>query len=133
MNVIVLAAGSGKRLGGELPKQYLLLNVKPVLYYSLKVFEKSPLVESISVVISQEAQYLYDEFLSYYGAEFSKLTSPFFGGKERCDSVFNAMSEIAKKMIPNDQGGDTGVQREIMTKLVRLKVNPLQIGRLDLH
>ena len=102
MNVIVLAAGSGKRLGGELPKQYLLLNVKPVLYYSLKVFEKSPLVESISVVISQEAQYLYDEFLSYYGAEFSKLTSPFFGGKERCDSVFNAMSEIAKKMIPND-------------------------------
>ncbi|MBQ2125288.1 MAG: 2-C-methyl-D-erythritol 4-phosphate cytidylyltransferase, partial [Spirochaetales bacterium] len=54
MNVIVLAAGSGKRLGGELPKQYLLLNVKPVLYYSLKVFEKSPLVESISVVISQE-------------------------------------------------------------------------------
>ena len=33
MNVIVLAAGSGKRLGGELPKQYLLLNVKPVLYY----------------------------------------------------------------------------------------------------
>lgn len=36
-------------------------------------------------------------------------------------------------MIPNNQGGDTGVQREIMTKLVRLKVNPLQIGRLALH
>ena len=102
MNVIVLAAGSGKRLGGELPKQYLLLNVKPVLYYSLKAFEKNQLVESISVVISQDAQYLYDEFLSYYGSEFSKLTSPIFGGKERSDSVFNAMSEIANKMIPND-------------------------------
>lgn len=102
MNVIVLAAGSGKRLGAELPKQYLLLNGKPVLYYSLKVFEKSPLVKSVSVVISQDAQNLYDEFIQHYKDEFTKLTQPIFGGKERRDSVFNAMSELSKSFIPDD-------------------------------
>lgn len=40
---------------------------------------------------------------------------------------------LSKKVIPNDQGGDIGVQREIMTKLVRMKLNPLQIGRLALN
>lgn len=35
-------------------------------------------------------------------------------------------------MIPNDQGGDMGVQREIRAKLVGMKLNPLQIGRADL-
>lgn len=102
MNVIVVAAGSGKRLGGSLPKQYLLLNGKPILYYTLSVFEKSPLVKKVSVVISYDAKNLYDDFLQKYGTEFSKLTRPFFGGKERRDSVYNAMSEIANHFIPDD-------------------------------
>ena len=102
MNVIVLAAGCGKRFGTELPKQYLLLNDKPVLFYSLKVFEKSPLVKSISVVISQNAQNLYDDFIRHYKNDFAKLTPPIFGGKERRDSVFNAMSELSKNFIPDD-------------------------------
>lgn len=102
MNVIVLAAGCGKRFGTELPKQYLLLNNKPVLFYSLKVFEKSPLVKSISVVISQNAQNLYDDFIRHYKNDFTKLTPPIFGGKERRNSVFNAMSELSKNFIPDD-------------------------------
>lgn len=102
MNVIVVAAGSGKRFGGNLPKQYLLLNGKPVLYYSLKVFEKSSLVKNVSVVISRDAEDLYNDFLLKYSADFSKLTSPFFGGAERRDSVFNAMSEISKHFVPDD-------------------------------
>lgn len=102
MNVIVVAAGSGKRVGRNLPKQYLLLNGKPVLYYSLKVFEKSSFVKNMSVVISRDAQDLYNDFLLKYGADFSKLTSPFFGGAERRDSVFNAMSEISKHFVPDD-------------------------------
>jgi hypothetical protein len=36
---------------------------------------------------------------------------------------------LSKKMIPNDQGGDKEVQREIKAKLVEMKLNRLQIGR----
>ena len=38
---VVLAAGSGKRMGTKVHKQYLLLGGKPVLYYSLRAFEAS--------------------------------------------------------------------------------------------
>ena len=36
---VVLSAGSGKRMKSDIPKQYMDLNGKPVIYYSLKAFE----------------------------------------------------------------------------------------------
>ena len=42
---IVLAAGQGKRMGSDVAKQFLLLDEKPVLYYSLKNFEESSVDE----------------------------------------------------------------------------------------
>ena len=47
---IVLAAGSGKRMGTKVHKQYLLMGGKPVLYYSLKAFEDSDLIDEIILV-----------------------------------------------------------------------------------
>ena len=44
---IVLAAGSGKRMGTSVKKQYLQLNGKPVLYYALKAFEDSERIQRI--------------------------------------------------------------------------------------
>lgn len=46
--------------------------------------------------------------------------------------MLSILITLSKKMIPNDQGGDMGVQREIRAKLVGMKLNPLQIGRADL-
>ena len=47
---IVLAAGSGSRMGSDIKKQYLLLNNKPIMYYRLKTFEKSTVDDIILVV-----------------------------------------------------------------------------------
>ena len=47
---VVLAAGSGRRMGTKVHKQYLLLDGKPVLYYSLKTFQESELIERIILV-----------------------------------------------------------------------------------
>ena len=38
---VIVAGGSGTRMGGDLPKQFMLLKDKPVLYYTLKVFLES--------------------------------------------------------------------------------------------
>ena len=46
---IVLAAGSGKRMGSKVHKQYLLIGGRPVLYYSLKAFQDSELIDEISL------------------------------------------------------------------------------------
>lgn len=54
---IVLAAGSGSRMGSDIKKQYLLLNNKPIMYYSLKTFEKSTVDDIILVVPGEDAEY----------------------------------------------------------------------------
>ena len=47
---IVLAAGRGKRMGSDIPKQYLQLGGYPILYYSLKTFEESFLEMNYSIL-----------------------------------------------------------------------------------
>ena len=47
---IVLAGGSGKRMGSKVHKQYLLLGGKPVLVYSLEVFQDSDYIDEIILV-----------------------------------------------------------------------------------
>ena len=54
---IVLAAGKGTRMGGDVHKQYLLLNGKPVLYYSLKALEDSRVDHIVLVTGESEIGY----------------------------------------------------------------------------
>ena len=46
---VVLAAGKGKRMNSDIPKQYMMLREKPVIYYALKAFEDSFIDEIILV------------------------------------------------------------------------------------
>ncbi len=83
---IVLAGGSGKRMHSEIPKQYMQLNGKPVIYYSLKAFEESEHVDEIILVTAKEyIEYVRNEIA---GSQFAKLTKIIEGGKERFDSVW---------------------------------------------
>ena len=50
---IVLAAGKGSRMKTDVQKQFLLLREKPILYYSLRCFEDSPLIDEIILVTSE--------------------------------------------------------------------------------
>ncbi len=54
---VVLAAGSGKRMGSSTKKQYMLLFDKPVVYYSLKAFQESFIDEIILVVSAGDVEY----------------------------------------------------------------------------
>lgn len=82
---IVLAAGQGKRMGSDVAKQFLLLDGKPVLYYSLKNFEES-LVDDVILVTGDGMQdYCRENIVKKYG--FQKVRSIVTGGKERYHSV----------------------------------------------
>ena len=52
---IVLAAGQGKRMGSQIPKQFLLLRGFPVLYYSLKCFQDCEWIQDIILVTNEES------------------------------------------------------------------------------
>ena len=65
---IVLAAGQGKRMGTKVQKQYLEIDGKPVLYYSLNAFEQSAIIDEIILVVGEnQAEYCQNEIISKYG------------------------------------------------------------------
>lgn len=89
---IILAAGQGKRMKANCPKQYLLLKEKPVLYYTLKVFEESLIDEIILVVGKNEKEYCITKIIEPY--QFKKVNKIVEGGKERYHSVYNGLKEV---------------------------------------
>ena len=51
MNIaIIIAGGSGTRMGQSIPKQFITINDKPVLLYTLEGFQKHPMIDAIEVV-----------------------------------------------------------------------------------
>lgn len=87
MIAIVLAAGKGTRMGADIPKQFLSIHDKPVLYYSLKAFQDHEDIKEIVLVINKEYQdYCREQILLPYGI--TKVVRMVEGGAERCDSVY---------------------------------------------
>ena len=87
---IVLAAGQGKRMHTKIQKQFLEIKGYPVLYYSLRCFQDSPLIEDIILVTGEESVlYCQKEIVGKYG--FTKVTTVISGGKERYDSVYQGL------------------------------------------
>ena len=90
--VIIVAGGSGKRVGGELPKQFQLAGGIPVLLHSLNTFRQSDPQAKIILVLPEEHFKTWDDIKCSYGinAEISIVA----GGKERFYSVKNALDSI---------------------------------------
>jgi len=84
---IVLAGGSGSRMKTKTKKQYLLLEEKPVLWYSLHAFEASPLIDEVILVCGAgEEETCREQFVGTFG--FHKIRAVVAGGKERYHSVY---------------------------------------------
>ena len=93
---IVLAGGSGKRMGTKVHKQYLMLKGYPVLYYSLKAFQESDYIDEIILVSGAgEENYCQKEIVENYG--FSKVSKVVAGGAERYNSVWNGLQQVGEK------------------------------------
>ena len=89
---VCLAAGQGKRMESKVQKQYLLIQDKPVLYYSLKAFQDSPVEEVVLVVGAGEEEYCQKEIVEKY--EFKKVKAIVAGGKERYHSVYHGLQAV---------------------------------------
>ena len=90
---IILAAGRGRRMQSAVQKQYLLLQGKPVLYYSLKTFETCSFIDEIVLVTQkEEIDYCQKEIVEKYG--FRKVTKIVAGGAERYLSVYEGLKQV---------------------------------------
>ncbi len=89
---IVLAAGSGTRMGSNIKKQYMLIKDRPVIYYSLKAFEESRVDEIVLVVSPGDIGYCRNEIVERFG--FQKVRHIVEGGTERYHSVAIGLKEV---------------------------------------
>lgn len=90
---IVLAGGRGNRMKSDIPKQYMSVLEKPILYYALKTFEESFIDEIILVVGENDIQYCTTNIVDKY--DFKKVSKIVVGGKERYNSVYNGIKAIS--------------------------------------
>jgi 2-C-methyl-D-erythritol 4-phosphate cytidylyltransferase len=95
--VIIVAAGSGIRMGGEVPKQYLQLSGKPLIVHTLERFLRFDPQLKIVVVLSPGHREQWDQISGSYHIQ-GELTLA-EGGDTRYDSVKNGLSHIGKGII----------------------------------
>ncbi|MDY6354543.1 MAG: IspD/TarI family cytidylyltransferase [Lachnospiraceae bacterium] len=101
MNIaLIIAGGSGKRMGQDIPKQFIPVYDKPVLIYTLESFERHPEIDAIEVVCLDGWQ----EVLRACASQFhiSKLKGIVSGGKSGQESIRNGVYHLEGKAAPND-------------------------------
>lgn len=87
--MIVAAAGVGKRMGLGYPKQFLEYKGRPLFILPLEVAEKNSIIDDIIVVTNEENIGLVSKYCEKYGI--TKIKKVIGGGKERQDSIYNAL------------------------------------------
>lgn len=101
MNVALLtAAGRGTRMDCEIPKQFIHVFDKPIIMYTMEVFEKHPRIDAILVVGLAD----WKEVLAAYAkqAHISKYRWFVEGGQSGQESIFNGLKELEKHMTHDD-------------------------------
>ena len=121
VTAIIVAGGSGKRMGMAIKKQYILLNKKEVLTHTLEVFNKSDLIDTIILVVSEEEiEKVKIEIVEKYALH--KVKKIVAGGAERQDSVYNglmATSEDTKYVMIHD-GARPFIKEAVLKKALEV-------------
>lgn len=92
---IILAAGKGTRMQSRTLKQYLALENKPVLFYSLDTFSKLDIIDEIVLVVSKgEREYCKAEIVDKYKIKKVRVITE--GGAERYLSVQNGLKQVSE-------------------------------------
>lgn len=103
---VVLAAGTGSRMNSSVKKQYMELQDKPIICHTLDKFQKSRVDKIVLVTGDEELEYCADLVEQY---RFSKVENVITGGKERYNSVKNALDFICEEVYFEEcEQGNTG-------------------------
>ncbi len=94
---IIPAAGIGRRIGSETPKQYLQINGKPILQYSIDLFLQHHLIDGVVIVLAEN-----DTFWKGLQINESEKLITTIGGVERFHSVLNGLIALEGRLDTDD-------------------------------
>lgn len=92
ISALILAGGKGKRMQSDVSKQFIIINGKPLLYYTIMRFVKCDLIDKIVLVLPKdEVDYCKKNIVQKYSLKVDMIVE---GGKERQDSVRNGLNAM---------------------------------------
>ncbi len=113
---IVLSAGVGSRMKSDIPKQYMDLEGKPVIYYSLKAFEDAGFSSIVLVCGNDDVDYCRKEIVEKH--DLKNVTAIVPGGKERYHSVYEGLKAVgAADYVFIHDGARPMLSQEIIERL----------------
>lgn len=101
MNIaVIIAGGSGSRMGQDIPKQFINVYDKPILIYTLEAFQKHPQIDAIEVVCIDG----WHDIVKAYAKQFNitKLKWIVEGGNSGQESIRNGVNNLEDKCSPDD-------------------------------
>lgn len=115
---IILAGGRGSRMHSDIPKQYMEVGGRPLLYYTLKAFEDSAVEEITLVAGENDLDYCRAEIVEKF--QFHKVKHITAGGRERYHSVYAGLRTVsdADYVLIHD-GARPLVSQEIIARNIR--------------
>ena len=97
---IIIAGGSGSRMGQDIPKQFIKVYDKPVLIYTLEGFQKHPQIDAIEVVCIDGWHDVLRSYAQQFGID--KLKWIVSGGKSGQESIRNGVFHLEKELSDDD-------------------------------
>ena len=123
ITAIILAGGVGSRVGAKRPKQFVEVLDKPVLAYTIEIFESHPEIDAIEIVCHKLWKTYLEEIILKYG--YKKVKWIVDGGDTFQDSVINGVNSLKDKISRKDYvliqyGAAPFTSKEIVTDVVRV-------------
>lgn len=101
MNIALLTAGGvGNRMGQDIPKQFMCIDNKPVIIYTMQAFQYSPDVDAIAVVCLPGWEVILQAYANQYGI--TKLRWIFPGGNSNQESIHNGLAGLKGEGCSDD-------------------------------
>ena len=101
MNIaIIIAGGSGNRMGQDIPKQFINVYDKPILMYTLEGFQRHPMVDAIEVVCIEGWENMVQAYTNQFNI--TKLKWIVKGGGSAQESIRNGVLNLEGKVAADD-------------------------------
>ena len=98
--VIILAGGVGRRFGADRPKQFIKIFEKPILVYTIEIYQNHPEIDAIEIVCVEKCIDYLKGLVEEYNLDKVRWIVP--GGKEFQDSLINGINNLKGKLNDDD-------------------------------
>lgn len=110
--VLVVAGGSGTRMGLNIPKQFYEVDGKPIIVYGLSTFEATGCVDSVFIVCSEHWMDYLQSLIQKY--KLNKVKRIISGGTTRQESVYNGVVALSEDLTDDDYIGIVDANRPLI-------------------